>query len=128
MKLLLDTHIFLWYISGDSRLDAGLQSEIQSSTNEVFLSVASVWEAVIKYDLGKLPLPRRPEEYLPLQRDGHGMASLPIEEGAMQHLASLPQLHRDPFDRVMIAQSLQYDMTLVTLDANIRGYPIKLVP
>ena len=85
MKLLLDTHIFLWYISGDARLDAGLQSQIQDPANEVFLSVASVWEAVIKYDSGKLPLPRRPEEYLPLQRDSHGIASLPIEEAAISY-------------------------------------------
>jgi PIN domain nuclease of toxin-antitoxin system len=128
MKLLLDTHIFLWYISGDARLDAGLQAQIQDPANEVFLSVASVWEAVIKYDFGKLPLPRRPEEYLPQHRDSHGIVGLPIEEGAMSQLASLPPLHRDPFDRVMIAQSLQYDMTLVTLDAAVRSYPVKLLP
>src|SRR3954471_20323502 len=102
MKLLLDTHVFLRYISGDARLDASLQSQIQDPANEVFLSVASVWEAIIKYDFGKLPLPRRPETYLPQQRDNHGIASLPIEETAMSYLASLPQLHRDPFDRIMV--------------------------
>lgn len=72
---------------------------------KAYLSVASVWEAVIKYALGKLPLPEAPAEYLPRQRQAHRNATLPIEEAAFVHLASLPPLHRDPFDRIVIAQS-----------------------
>jgi PIN domain nuclease of toxin-antitoxin system len=68
MRILLDTHIFLWYISGDSKLPTAVQEAIQDTQNDVYLSVVSVWEAIIKYQLGKLPLPSSPEIYLPLQR------------------------------------------------------------
>ncbi|MGI8981999.1 MAG: type II toxin-antitoxin system VapC family toxin [Pirellulaceae bacterium] len=122
MKLLLDTHVFLWYITADARIPAGFRTAIQDPANEVFLSVVSVWEAVIKCQLGKLPLPNPPADYLPKQRDAHGFVSLPIEEGAMPSLASLPPLHRDPFDRLLIAQSLQHAMTLVTVDPEVAAY------
>jgi PIN domain nuclease of toxin-antitoxin system len=128
MKLLLDTHIFLWYISGDSRLPGIVKDAIQQSANEVFLSAASVWEAVIKYALGKLPLPEPPAEYLPSQRLAHQIESLPIAEEALAHLAGLPSLHRDPFDRILIAQTLQHGMTLASVDDVVRTYPVPLLP
>lgn len=128
MRLLLDTHIFLWYISGDSRLPPTLRTTIQDSANEVFLSVASVWEACIKHHLGKLPLPETPGTYLPEQRQRHLVASLPIEERALRHLAGLPPLHRDPFDRVLICQAIEGAMTLVTMDEAVRVYPIAVLP
>jgi PIN domain nuclease of toxin-antitoxin system len=90
MRLLLDTHVFLWYITADAKLPAAFRAAIQDPANEVYLSTASIWEAVIKYGLGKLPLPAAPEEYLPRQRELHRIASLPIEEGALAHLAKLP--------------------------------------
>jgi len=92
------------------------------------LSVASVWEAVIKYALGKLPLPEAPAEYLPRQRAAHQIANLALDELAMIHLAKLPTLHRDPFDRILIAQTLQHGMTLVTVDEVVRAYPVPLLP
>jgi PIN domain nuclease of toxin-antitoxin system len=128
MRLLLDTHVFLWYISADPKLPAAFRTAIQDPANAVFLSVASVWEAVIKYSLGKLPLPAPPEEYLPRQRELHGIATLPLEEGALTHLAKLPPLHRDPFDRILVAQALQHDLTMVTVDSAVKAYPVKLLP
>jgi PIN domain nuclease of toxin-antitoxin system len=107
MRLLLDTHIFLWYISADPQLPAAFRDAIRDPANEVYLSVASVGEAVIKYALGKLPLPEGPAQYLPRQREAHRIATLPVEEAALAHLASLPPWHRDPFDRILIAQALQ---------------------
>src|SRR4051812_39666602 len=98
MKLLLDTHVFLGYITADARLPATVRAAIQDPANEVYLSVASVWKAVIKHGQGKLPLPGPPADYLPRQRQAHGIASLPIDEGAMLLLAALPPLHRNPFD------------------------------
>lgn len=121
MRLLLDTHVFLWYITADSRLPANFLAAIREPTNEVYLSVASIWEAVIKHGLGKLPLPAPPALYLPQQRNDHGIAALPIDEGAMVHLASLPTLHRDPFDRLLIAQSLQHGLTIATVDGLVKG-------
>ena len=76
MRLLLDTHIFLWYISADPQLRVAFRNAIRDPANEVYLSVASVWEAVIKHALGKLPLPEAPAEYLPRQRQAHRIAAL----------------------------------------------------
>ena len=71
MRLLLDTHIFLWFISGDRRLPEAMLDSIRNVDNEVYLSVVSLWEAIVKYRLGKLPLPQPPELYLPKQRQRH---------------------------------------------------------
>jgi PIN domain nuclease of toxin-antitoxin system len=94
MRLLLDTHVFLWYISADPQLPVAFRDAIRDPANEVYLSAASVWEAVIKCALGKLPLPEAPARYLPQQREAHRIAILPIEEAALVHLADLPSLHR----------------------------------
>jgi PIN domain nuclease of toxin-antitoxin system len=128
MKLLLDTHVFLWYISADPQLPVAVRDAIRDPANEVYLSVASVWEAVIKYALGKLPLPDGPAEYLPKQREAHQIKSLPIEENALVHLAGLLPLHRDPFDRLLIAQALQHGLTLVSVDNAVRTYAVSLLP
>jgi len=128
MRLLLDTHVFLWYISGDPKLPATFRSAIQDPANEVYLSVASVWEAVIKYQLGKLPLPAPPADYLPQQRDAHRIASLPIDEGVMPPLAGLPPLHRDPFDRLIVAQAIQHGLTVATVDPDVSTYGVPLLP
>jgi PIN domain nuclease of toxin-antitoxin system len=128
MRLLLDTHVFLWYVTADPKLPATFRVAIQDPANEVYLSVASVWEAVIKHGLGKLPMPRPPAEYLPQQRDAHGIASLPVDEGAMPPLASLPPLHRDPFDRLLVAQALQHGITVATVDPAVAAYPVPLLP
>lgn len=127
MRLLLDTHVFLWYITADPKLPRKYRAAIEDHVNEVFLSVASVWEAVIKHGLGNLPLPAPPAEYLPRQRALHQIASLPVEEAALVYLANLAPLHRDPFDRILIAQSLQHDLTIVTVDATLKDYSVKVL-
>lgn len=127
MRLILDTHVFLWYITADPKLPAAFRAASRDPANEVYLSVASIWEAVIKYQLGKLPLPEPPADYLPRQRDAHGIASLPIDEGAMSHLAQLPPIHRDPFDRLLVAQALQHGLTIATVDADVVAYPVPLL-
>jgi PIN domain nuclease of toxin-antitoxin system len=124
MRLLLDTHVFLWFISGDERLPAGMRDSIRSSENEVHLSVISLWEALVKHQLGKLPLPQPPETYLPFQRDRHQIASLPLDEASIVRLADLPPLHRDPFDRMLICQAIQHALTIVTVDDTIAQYPV----
>jgi PIN domain nuclease of toxin-antitoxin system len=128
MRLLLDTHVFLWYVTADPKLPVAFRAASQNAENEVYLSAASVWEAVIKYDLGKLPLPAPPSEYLPQQRKAHRIGSLPVDEGAMSHLAGLPPLHRDPFDRLLVAQALQHGLTVVTVDSDIEAYAVSLLP
>lgn len=125
MKILLDTHVFLWFISGDERLSPKLLEMLRDPENEVFLSVVSVWEAIIKYQLGKLPLPEPPEIFLPRQREQHLIASLAVDEASVTRLAALPLLHRDPFDRLLVSQALRHDMILATVDETLKTYPVR---
>lgn len=127
MKLLLDTHIFLWYISGDIRLSDAFRDAIRDADKEVSLSVVSVWEAIIKYQLGKLPLPQSPEMYLPEQRRRHGIASLSVDEESVAYLSGLPALHRDPFDRLLICQAQRHGLTMVTVDSVISAYGVSIL-
>lgn len=123
MKLLLATHVFLWFISRDPRLSNTLRENIQDPDNEVYFSVVSVWEAIIKHQLGKLPVPEPPEVYLPKQRERHRIASLALDEESVAQLPKLPSLHRDPFDWMLICQAKQHGLTIATEDAAIRAYP-----
>ncbi|MEZ4526881.1 MAG: type II toxin-antitoxin system VapC family toxin [Desulfobacterales bacterium] len=125
MKLLLDTHIFLWYISKDSRLPNAMLEAIRNPDNEVFLSVVSVWETIIKYQIGKLRLPQNPETYLPIQRKRHSISSLVLDESTVCHLSKLPSIHRDPFDRILICQAIEHGLTIATVDNAIKSYAVK---
>ena len=124
MKLLLDTHIFLWYITADLRLPALFLDAIREPKNEVFLSVASLWEVIVKYNLGKLPLPQSPEIYISSERRKHQIKSLSLHENAVKELINLPNLHRDPFDRILICQTLANNLTIVTVDSQIQNYNV----
>ncbi len=115
---------FLWFISGDERLAATTVAQIRHPQNVVYVSVASLWECVIKYELGKLPLPQAPHLYVPAQRRAHRFESLPITEATIQQLPALPLLHRDPFDRILICQALQHGLTLVTVDPTVLAYDV----
>ena len=127
MRILLDTHVFLWFIAGDARLPPHLHDALRRPENDVFLSVASVWEAVIKHQLGRLPLPEPAHTYLPRQRERHHIASLVVDEASVAQLAELPPLHRDPFDRILIAQARQHELTVATVDPLIRQYAVQAV-
>lgn len=126
MRILLDTHIFLWFISGDSQLSTHVCNAIRNPNNEVYLSAVSVWEATVKYQLGKLPLPKHPEIYLPRQRELHQIVSLALDESSVVQLR-MPLLHRDPFDRMLICQALQNRLTIATVDAAVRAYPVSIM-
>jgi PIN domain nuclease of toxin-antitoxin system len=127
MKILLDTHIFLWFISRDQRLPADMQEIIQDLDNEIYLSVVSTWEAIVKYQLGKLPLPESPATYFPRHCDRHQILNLDLDQASVSQLANLPSLHRDPFDRMLICQALQNDMAIATVDGAVKAYPINLL-
>ena len=126
MRLLLDTHIFLWFISGDPQLSKNIQNAIRNPENEVYLSVISIWEAIIKYQLNKLPLPEHPATYLPKQRDLHQIASLALDESSVIQL-SQPLLHRHPFDRMLICQALQNNLTIETVDTAVPAYSVSVM-
>ena len=127
MKVLLDTHVFLWYISGNPKLPTATRDVIRASDNEVFLSVVSIWEAVVKHGLGKLPLPEPAGAYLPAQRERHEIASLPLDEPSVARLGSLPALHRDPFDRMLVCQALEYGLVISTADEAVLQYPVTVL-
>lgn len=127
MKILLDTHIFLWFVNGDNRLSTEVRNAISDYDNEVYLSIISIWECIVKYKLGKLPLPEPPDIYLPRQREYHQIINLNLDESSVIQLAKIPALHRDPFDRMLICQALQYNLAIATADKAIRAYPIKLI-
>lgn len=124
MKILLDTHIFLWFISADERLDENWKNLIKDSDNDVYLSVVSLWEIIIKYNLGKLPLPEAPEIYIPQQRKKHQISTLIVEENSVIHLSKLPLIHNDPFDRLLICQAIEFELTMMTVDEKIKQYSV----
>jgi PIN domain nuclease of toxin-antitoxin system len=127
MRILLDTHIFLWFISGNTQLSTDVRDAIREPDNEIYLSAVSTWEAIVKYQLGRLPLPEHPETYLPKQRDLHQIDSLSLDENSVVKLAELPPLHRDPFDRMLICQALQNGLTIATVDSAVRAYPVSVM-
>lgn len=124
MNLLLDTQVFLWFISGDARLPATWRQSISDPANQVFLSVVSRWEATIKFQIGKLPLPESPGIYLPAQRARHSISSLSLDEQSVARLTPLPAHHRDPFDRILICQAIEHNLTMATVDSLIMQYGV----
>jgi PIN domain nuclease of toxin-antitoxin system len=127
MKLLLDTHAFLWYITNDPKLPRYAYDAIREKSNEAFLSVVSVWEALVKYQIGKLPLPVPADEYIEDRRDAHRIASLTLDATDVSRVLMLPQHHRDPFDRMLMCQALRHDLTIVTNDDMFGRYPVSVL-
>ncbi len=122
MRLLLDTCTFLWILTEPSKVPASTLEAFQSPGNDVFLSAASAWEIALKHSLGKLPLPVDPVRFVPAQREAHGIRSLEITEEAALHQSRLPALHRDPFDRLLVSQSIVQELTILTPDPLISQY------
>jgi PIN domain nuclease of toxin-antitoxin system len=127
VHLLLDTVTFLWILEDAESLSPAARSALQDADNLVFLSAASVWEIAVKHRLGKLPLPQSPERLVPQQRELRGIESLGISEAATLRLHQLPDLHRDPFDRILACQAIEHAMTIVTPDALLRAYPVRTI-
>src|SRR4051794_3360365 len=101
MNLLLDTQIFLWLTTDDPQLPPSLRDAVNDLDNGVYFSVISLWEILIKFGTGKLPLPEPPEVFIPKQRNLLGTKDLPLEEAAVWRLLRLPPIHKDPFDRLL---------------------------
>ncbi len=125
MKILLDTCTFLWIITDAPELSEPAKEIFQSPENEIYLSAVSGWEIAIKYTLGRLPLPESPEVYIPRLRQKHGILSFSLDEETTLSLVRLPELHRDPFDRMLICQAIVAGMAILTPDEQIRQYPIR---
>lgn len=124
MNLLLDTHTLIWFLNGDPFLTAKARSAIESSNNIKFVSMASVWEISIKFSLGKIQIPKGIKNLIALIED-NGFEFLPITLEHLVEISSLDYFHRDPFDRLLIAQVKIENFTIITKDENIRLYKIK---
>lgn len=127
MRLLLDTHIFLWFLAGDERLRESARTLLVEPENEVLLSVASLWEIAIKVNLGKLTLDRPFEELIPEQLALLEIDRLPIRMEHLTALLKLPLHHRDPFDRLIISQALAEGLPVLSSDPEFHKYPIEVI-
>lgn len=130
MKLLLDTCVYLWVIGLPERLPASLKLTLQDADVDVAVSVVSLWEILIKHGKGQIELAtegRAVLAFLLEQCAAHGLEVLPLLPGDLSPLVRLPPIHRDPFDRLLICQTIEQGLALVTPDAAIRLYPIKTI-
>jgi PIN domain nuclease of toxin-antitoxin system len=127
MKALLDTHTFLWWNTDDPRLSAQAREVVGDGRNEIYLSVASAWEIAIKAARGSLILPEPPEQYVPSRLRLHRVQVLAIQLRHALMVYDLPIIHRDPFDRLLVAQSRLEDLPLLTMDPDIIQYGVAVV-
>lgn len=127
MRLLLDTHAFLWWVSDDPALPNRVRRQLSAPRNEVFVSAVSVWEIVVKAALGKLTIPLPAERFVPEQLVANGFEALPLSITHALAVDRLPAHHRDPYDRLLVAQAVTEGMTIASGDQQIAAYPVKIV-
>ena len=127
MRALLDTHTFLWWITDRPQLSARAREIISDGSNELFLSAASGWEIAIKAQLGKPELPDDPEHFIVEQLALNAFTSLPIRLDHALHVYALPRHHRDPFDRILIAQCQLENLPILSADPQIARYPVEVL-
>lgn len=126
MTLLLDTHAFLWFVTGDSRLSREARVALENDDARLCLSAACVWEMAIKSSLGRLTLPGTLEDYV-AEKLAEGFQMLPVDWTHAAAVERLPFHHRDPFDRLLVAQSLAERVPIVTRDRVFRRYGVQVV-
>ncbi|MPY90378.1 MAG: PIN domain-containing protein [Luteitalea sp.] len=127
MKYLLDTQCWLWMCATPERLSRRVRSLLRSDEHDFYLSVASAWEIAIKYQLGRLSLPAAPREYVPSRIQQTAVLPLGITLSHVLRVGELPLHHRDPFDRLLVAQAFEEDMTLVSADRPLSAYNVRLI-
>lgn len=125
MRLLLDTCALLWLGRGDPAIPESIVQALKRPEADVLVSAASGWEIAIKHARGRLPLPVPLDQFLPMVRERHGFQSLAIDEESALHVAKLPRLHADPFDRMLVSQAIVHGLTIVTPDPLITQYPAR---
>jgi PIN domain nuclease of toxin-antitoxin system len=125
MKILIDTHVFLWGIQAEEKLSKRVQTLLPAS--DVWISVVSLWEIITKVKIGKLELPTPVGDYLTAKLTSNGVSVLPLTYKHVLRLEELALHHRDPFDRILVAQSLEENIPLVTSDIEFEKYPIRLI-
>mgnify|MGYP001552785640 CR=1 FL=1 len=127
MKILLDTQCWLWWIAVPERLSQSARRRIADKRNIVYLSAASSWEIAIKYSIGKLPLPEPPMQFIPKRLARDAITALPIEIIHTLYVSELPPHHKDPFDRILISQSIKEDIPIMTVDKQLKPYKANII-
>ena len=127
MKVVLDTHAFLWWIADDDQLSSSARSLIGNRENELFLSAATGWEIAIKAKLGRIHLPGKVDTFIAKQLELNDIYPLPIHMSHALNVYNLPNYHRDPFDRLIISQAQLEKMSILTTDPQIAKYGVKVV-
>lgn len=127
MKALLDTHAFLWWILADQRVSPRAHDFIHDSENTLFLSAASAWEIIIKAQTGRMKLPQEPAAFITRHLSLNDVEALPVQLSHALHLATLPVHHRDPFDRILIAQAQVEKLPILTSDPLIARYGVEII-
>jgi PIN domain nuclease of toxin-antitoxin system len=127
MRVLLDTHVWLWGLLAPNRLSPAARNVMEDPDNELLLSAASSWEISIKYALKKLKLPEPPPRYVPTRLEQSGVAPMSVEHAHALRVSELPHHHRDPFDRLLIAQSQLEGVTLATADPAFLLYDVDVL-
>jgi len=127
MRLLSDTHTFIWSFSNTKKLSAIAAGELQNSANEIYVSVASIWEMQIKIKLGKMIFNDTLENIIIEQQQVNRIQILPVNLAHALHLENLPPHHKDPFDRLLISQAIVENMTLVSADTNFAKYQVSVL-
>jgi PIN domain nuclease of toxin-antitoxin system len=127
LRLLLDTHCWLWFLLAPEKLSSEARRLLGSPQHETYLSVASVWEILLKFGIGKLSLPMPPSEYIPNRLALLGHISLPILQPHVLRLEALPSHHKDPFDRILVAQALVEGLQVVSADPAMVAYDVPLI-
>ncbi len=125
MNILLDTCSFLWLASDSPELSLTARRLFEDPANDVYLSVASAWEIIVKHNIGKLPLPEPPHDFIKNNRIRHRIETLSLDEASVLQLSRLPEYHKDPFDRILICQAIAGGMTILTPDTHISSYPVR---
>jgi PIN domain nuclease of toxin-antitoxin system len=127
LKILLDTHTFLWFITNDKNLSSLAREIIEDSDNDRLISIASIWEIAIKSSLGKLKLKEPFPKLIPAQLKMNLIELLHIKISHLSLVSTLPFHHRDPFDRLIIAQSLIEDLPIVSVDTQFDDYGVERI-
>jgi PIN domain nuclease of toxin-antitoxin system len=127
MKALLDTNAFLWSVSEPGRLTRQARQIIEDAGNQIVMSHVSAWEIVIKFNLGKLKLPERPSKFIPQQLAIASMTMLSIDLRHIFKSTDLPLLHKDPFDRLLVAQALVEGIPIISSDAMLQRYDVDVI-
>ena len=125
--ILIDTHVWLWLNGAVERLSPGILDLLSSPSAEVYLSAVSAWEIGIKVSTGKLALPMAPEQYIPLRMVDNGVRPLPTQHQHALRAAALPLFHKDPFDRLLVAQAQVEKLKLVTVDRHLADYDVEIL-